>query len=1056
VLSSRFSPILHVLLTGILLNVASLSAGRAEVILHGASTALPGPAITVNGNVGQTKTGSTGNNLFHSFSVFNILPAGPSASGRVVPAQESVTFTPPSVGGVNVPIANVISRVTGGTSAFTLQKSSLIDGQLNSSIPGANFWFINPNGIIFGNNARLNVGGSFHASTADYIKLADGNIFAATPSSSEVLTVAPPSAFGFLKANPAGIQVGTQNLNNILAVPVGRTLSLVGGTIDIGRPNGTAPGLVLAPAGRVNLVSVASAGEATFDPSRISGSLAQGVPTDRDINVDNFTQLGTINIVGGRLGATLFGSVVDGKEIFIRSGQLVVNHGVVNPGFFAERNAPFPPADGGQIRVKTSGDVTITGTVPVFGLDSGIHARAGSVAGLPSPRDTPNIIVESGGKVTVGTPQEGRATVRSDRFTGNTANPASFGNVTIKADRLEVAGGGQISTNNFFSDFFGGPGRGGNLTVDAREVVLSGEGASRFTGLSTQSTFHTAYPEQSTSPLLTTAGGGKLTVNADTLTMKKGANISSDSFAFGPSGDIEINVGDMFLSRDGAATGSIAAQSTLAGKAGNISINATGQIEINEALISATSGGSGDGGSANVTAGKSISVSGKDAGIISLTAPPPRALLDEFAQVVSPFFQTRFGVATPNFAALVAAIERQGVDLPDNAGWIDVLQALNKAPFSVTAVADVTPGNGGQISVTTPSLVMNVGTRIDSSTLWDGNAGQVTGNVGSLTLKDGAQIRSQSGGVAVDTQQPSVGLGQGGDVTLTVADSLSITGSNSAVSTNTFGNGDGGSIFLTAGKLVNIQNGGRVSADSGGTLAGQQFSGSGLAGNINISAGDQIAMTSGSVSTRAVTSDGGNIIVNAPRMIQLTDSQITTSVESGFGGGGNINIDPQFLILNNSQILANAFGGPGGNINITADVFLVNSGGRFPTSLAGIVDASSALSTPGTVNIEATFTNVTGTFAQLPSTPLQATELLRASCAARFAGGKASSLVIAGRDGLPLQPGDLLPSPLYVAGLSSGDNKSTAEEKPLRFSFLESKGRPLNKYSLLPNAKCSL
>ena len=60
-----------------------------------------------------------------------------------------------------------------------------------------------------------------------------------------------------------------------------------------------------------------------------------------------------------------------------------------------------------------------------------------------------------------------------------------------------------------------------------------------------------------------------------------------------------------------------------------------------------------------------------------------------------------------------------------------------------------------------------------------------------------------------------------------------------------------------------------MSADSGGTLGGQQFSGSGLAGNINIAAGDQIQMTSGSVSTRAITSDGGNIALNALRMIQL-------------------------------------------------------------------------------------------------------------------------------------------------------------------------------------------
>ena len=261
---------------------------------------------------------------------------------------------------------------------------------------------------------------------------------------------------------------------------------------------------------------------------------------------------------------------------------------------------------------------------------------------------------------------------------------------------------------------------------------------------------------------------------------------------------------------------------------------------------------------------------------------------------------------------------------------------------------------------------MNAGTRLDSSTLWDGNAGQIAGNVGSLTLNDGAQIRSQSGGVVVATGQPSVGNGNGGSVTFTAADSISITGSNSAVSTNTLGNGNGGNVSLNAGKSVSIVNGGLVSADSLGGAAG-------LAGNITITAGDQIVMKDGSVSTRAVTSDGGNIALNAPHMIQMTDSRITTSVESGVGGGGNINIDPEFLILNNSQILANAFGGPGGNINILADVFLVNSGGTQPTSLAGIVEASSALSTPGTINIEATVTDVSGTVAPLPETPLQAT-----------------------------------------------------------------------------------
>src|SRR5207244_13281827 len=114
----------------VLLIVAYLPPVRAEVVLHGASTPLPGPAITVDGNVGQTK----GNNLFQSFSVFNILRPGTSASGLVVPQQESVTFTSPTVNCVAVPITNVISRVTGGTSELPFQRPSLIDEPLHSSV----------------------------------------------------------------------------------------------------------------------------------------------------------------------------------------------------------------------------------------------------------------------------------------------------------------------------------------------------------------------------------------------------------------------------------------------------------------------------------------------------------------------------------------------------------------------------------------------------------------------------------------------------------------------------------------------------------------------------------------------------------------------------------------------------------------------------------------------------------------------------------------------------------------------------------------------------------
>src|SRR5262249_17784302 len=306
--------------------------------------------------------------------------------------------------------------------------------------------------------------------------------------------------------------------------------------------------------------------------------------------------------------------------------------------------------------------------------------------------------------------------------------------------------------------------------------------------------------------------------------------------------------------------------------------------------------------------------------------PPLTSDLNTFASKFAGFF----GVQNLNFAGLVAAIQARGVVLPNNAGLFDVLRALNQPPFSITAVANLTPGDGGQISVVTPSLVMNAGTRIDSSTLWDGNAGQIVGKVGSLTLQNGAQIRNQSGGVDVrpGSGLPSVGIGQGGSVTVTAADSILITGQDSAISTSTFGNGDGGNIALTAGNAVTIGNGGRVSADSGGTLAGQQFSGSGLAGDINITAGHQITMTDGSISTKAITADGGNIsIALNGSQLYLLNSQITTSVQSGVGTGGNITLGSGghpigFIILNGSQVRADAFGGPGGNIGVFADTFL--------------------------------------------------------------------------------------------------------------------------------------
>ncbi len=124
---------------------------------------------------------------------------------------------------------------------------------------------------------------------------------------------------------------------------------------------------------------------------------------------------------------------------------------------------------------------------------------------------------------------------------------------------------------------------------------------------------------------------------------------------------------------------------------------------------------------------------------------------------------------------------------------------------------------------------------------------------------------------------------------------------------------------------------------------------------------------------------------------------------SGQGAGGNIFIDPTFVILENSRIVANAFGGPGGNIRIIADYFLSSPG--------SVIDASSRLGTSGVVQIAALNTNLSNELAALPVQVLDASAMLRDSCTARVAsGGGASSLVGAGRGGLAASPERFAPS----------------------------------------------
>jgi filamentous hemagglutinin family protein len=1151
-----------VVLVGALLNAAGLllSLGYAQVTTNITSGGL-GTTISQAGTTWNITGGTrpeNGSNLFHSFGSLNV-GAGNTANFCNAAACGAAT---PLVG-----IQNILGRVTGN------QVSNIFGTIQTTGFGTANLFLMNPAGWIFGPTARLNVTGSFHATTADYIRLNDGSRFSAVPSGTDaLLTVAAPAAFGFLTAasDPINVQTGVFNLGtrqftSLLQVPQGKTISFVGGAINMAPsaseplpPNSAALPFVLAPGGTVNLVSVASPGEVMLNP----------------IDAGGFAKLGDVTMSGG--------SVVDGREVLVRSGRLLMTDSALSPGFaaggFTAGGAPVPPRvpnvlppDGGLVNIRVSDEVRIEGLTQAQRGGSPLPTvvSAGFVApgirtfsGVLSPPfdiiggEVPSILIDANSLSMRG----GQASIRAQRD-----GPGAPGKIEINADTVTVEGRSSIGALNRLA----GPGT--PVSVNSRTVSLSGDSTSAFTGIFSQGDFNPNY-RMARAPFrsdFTLADSGPITINAiDKLTVVGGAQITSDSFALGASSKITLNVGDALFAGEGA----LAAQSLLAGTSGSITVNASGQVNVQDGFrVTAATFGSGDAGTISITANGGVNLSGTNSRIQSTTFQAPDTQYSQgFAQQFAAFFGVP--VASFNYASLRT---RLGV-APAPGDLMQVLAKLNEIRDSagnpLMAVTDFTPGTGGSVSITAPVLTAKAGALIETSTAWDGNAGQINANVGSLFLNDGASISSTSGRVNLVTRQPAVGPGNAGNINLTASDAISISGARSTISTTTFGNGNAGSISLSANQ-VDVQSGGSVTSESGGTLAGQFFAGTGNAGEIAVSTptlamadsgaisvktsgagnagnislnignftqlggarvdsstlgagrGGDITVTAGnsasisgpgtglfstasgsgvggsikiqagqliqlgnegtlsaqstgtataiagdinistptfqsqnaSVTTGAESADGGNISISTTgSLVHLTDSQITTSVRSGSGTGGNIAIDSQLIVLDNSQVLAQAIGGPGGNINITGDVFLMNSGGRFPTSPEGIVDASSVLSTPGTVNIEATFTNVTGTFAQLPSTPLQATELLRASCAARFAGGKASSLVLAGRDGLPLQPGDLLPSPLYVAGPSSGDNKSTAEETPLRFTLLESKDRFSNKYSLLPNTKCSL
>jgi filamentous hemagglutinin family protein len=356
---------------------------QAQIVTDGSV----GPKVSLSG--GEIKIGAElgsrrGDNLFHSFEKFGI------ATGQ------SATFTGPGA------IKNVISRVTSGA-------VSQIDGTLASKVGQADLYFLNPAGVMFGPNAKLDVPGSFHISTAHELRFADGARFSALDKTGSGLTVAPPEAFGFLDQPLERISVqGSQ-----LQVPPGKALSLAGGDIDIA--GGSSP-TISAGSGTVTLTSIAGAGQSWISDGAVN-AVRQGA-----IRLSNNARIETSGEESG--------------TVRIRGGTLTLEQSTVVANNTGERNSS------GGIDLQ-SASLTID------------NSRVSSEA-RGSGR---------GGNVTV---QAGAILVRNGAaIQTRTVGTGDGGAVEISARSIHLSNGGEVSTESTGLDSYAG--LGGPITIVTTE-----------------------------------------------------------------------------------------------------------------------------------------------------------------------------------------------------------------------------------------------------------------------------------------------------------------------------------------------------------------------------------------------------------------------------------------------------------------------------------------------------------------------------------------------------------------------------------------------------------
>ncbi len=943
--------------------------------------------ISISPTVDLINGGATrGANLFHSFREFNV------GSGA------SVFFTNPTG------IENILTRVTG-------TNPSNIFGTLGVTGGNANLFLINPNGIIFGGNARLKVNGSFVATTANAIGLANGDIFSANPSSplpTQLLNV-NPNAFFFNQVAAQPIINRSVAKRRGLQVPLGESLLLVGGDVSLDG------GRLQAPGGRVELAGVAGEGTVglNINGSDLRLNFPVGVPRG-DVSLDNGAQVNVAAKGGGSIA-------INARNFTIAGGGSTGLGAGIAPGL------GFPGARAGDIEINATEAVNLSGGVIFNAVQSEAVGNGGDIN-----ITTGSLRVTDGAQLQAATLGEGNAgsvnihagnTVSFDGVNDNGRSSAAYSRV-LSTTALGNSGGVNITTGSLYltngallSATTFGKGNAGSVNINARDTVsFDGETSDGFSS----GTYSTVYEGAE-------GKGGSINITTGSLSVTNGALLSVSTLGKGDAGSVNINARDR-VSFDGVSSNGVssaafsAVRETAEGNGGGIKIETRSLSVTNGAFLSASTEGQGDAGSINITTESLALTNGSqlqaftagqgNANSVNIVASDTISLDGMSSDgigsgILSDVLKGAVGnggsinittgsLFVTNGAQVTASTRGQG-----NAGSVNI-NARNTVSFdgvgrdgyssgAFSTVEQGAEGKGRDISITTGSLFVTNGAQLNTSTIGQGDGGNVTLNTNTLeTLNSGA------------VSTTSFGSGKAGNITINVTDSIALSGNGglfaNAAETST---NQGGSLSINTGQLI-VRDGAQVTVSS---------LGSGNAGSLAVEADSIFLSNQGKLTGTTASGIGGNITLQVGDLILMRNGSAIATTAQNNGSGGNIRINAPFIVavpVENNDIVANADQGFGGRIDIKATGIYGLEFRDKLTRYSDINASSNATGKDGIVEINTPGVDPSQGLTNLPTDVVDASNQIAQNCAA--GGGKVAQneFIITGRGGLPPSPGDTL------------------------------------------------